>query len=448
MKETDMKKIVVAGAGAYHFAPAIFEDLFVKYRMPVEIWMVDADLDLAELSARGAQALAKCFNVEARFYYTTQLRKTLFSADAVIVCSDFLDDALWKMDYEALDEVGLGKQARLRGGLGGAMQTMRVLNFISDLAGAMQEDCNEGAPLILCESGYSGLPLARACECAQRMYGVRTLGLSGVTEQTRKRLAMYLEVKEPEMKIACAGLNGFSWVTEMTDKNGKDLIPRCMREMKEDYHEKLAAQYIDWYGAIPAGHRTTQFELLVDTEESPRRTVPPMSGVGLADSEVRKNELAKLTVYGPMRPEGLKAWGHMRTSGLNSVRPIEVLRALWGEGECSVESLCYPCDGAVPGVTLGRFVEGPAKITADGVQGIPTAMPIELEDVMEQLSLVNILYAQAGAEGDRRALREALEIDPALTGIDLLYAEGLLNEMMEKQKEFLPRFFEQESAVE
>ena len=42
-----MKKIVIAGAGAYHFAPAIFEDLFVRYRMPVEVWMVDADLDMA-----------------------------------------------------------------------------------------------------------------------------------------------------------------------------------------------------------------------------------------------------------------------------------------------------------------------------------------------------------------------------------------------------------------
>ena len=48
-----MKKIVIAGAGAYFFAPAIFEDLFVRFRMEAEYWMVDADLDMAELSARG-----------------------------------------------------------------------------------------------------------------------------------------------------------------------------------------------------------------------------------------------------------------------------------------------------------------------------------------------------------------------------------------------------------
>ena len=104
-----MKKIVIAGAGAYFFAPAILEDLFIRFRMEAEYWMVDADLDMAELSARGAQALARAFGVQARFYYTTQLQKATFSADAVILCSDFLDEEAWKKDFEALDEVGLGK---------------------------------------------------------------------------------------------------------------------------------------------------------------------------------------------------------------------------------------------------------------------------------------------------------------------------------------------------
>ena len=324
-----MRKIVVAGAGAYHFAPAIFEDLFVRYRMPAEIWMVDSDLDMAELSARGAQALARAFGVEARFYYTTQLKKAVFSADAVIVCADFLDEEAWKQDVDALNDVGLGKQARLRGGLGGAMQTLRSLDFIANLAEQMQEECPD-APLILCDSGYGGLQLGRACECAQRFCGVRTLGVSGVTEQTKKRLSLYLDVKEEDMLLTCAGLNGFSWVSQMRDtKKGADLIPRCMKEMQEDSREELSAQYIDWYGAIPAGPLVTQYEMLADTEKSPRKTVL-LSGVGLADYELRKRNLALLTVHGPMRPEGLKAWGQIRTSGLATARPVEILRALWG----------------------------------------------------------------------------------------------------------------------
>ena len=434
-----MKKIVIAGAGSYHFAPAIFEDLFVKGRMPVEAWMVDADLDMAELSARAAQSLARTFGVETRFYYSTQLKKTVFSADAVILCADFLDEEAWKQDLEALDNVGLGKQARLRGGIGGAMQTLRVLDFVADLAQQMSEECPD-APLILCDSGSSGIQMARACECAQRFYGVRTLGISGVTEQTKKRLALYLGENEAEMQMTCAGLNGFSWVTEMRDKKGRDLIPRCKKEMQEDSREQLAAQYIDWYDAIPAGERPMHYELLGDTELSPRKTVL-LSGVGLADYELRKRNLAMLTVYGPTTPKGLEAWSQIRNSGLTSVRPIEVLRALWGEDTCRVDNLCMPCDGAIPGVAPGRFVEGPAEVSASGVRGRACELPIELEDLMGQLSLTNVLYAEAGATGSRVALREAMEIDPALSGIDLLYTEGVLSDMMEAQKDRLKRFF-------
>ena len=434
-----MKKIVIAGAGAYHFAPAIFEDLFVRYRMPVEVWMVDADLDMAELSARGAQALARGFGCEARFYYTTQLKKCIFSADAVIFCADFLDEEAWNLDLKALEEVGLYKQARLRGGIGGAMQTMRVLDFITDLATQMAEECPD-APLIICDSGFGGVQLARACECAQRFCGVRTLGLSGVTEQTKKRLALYLNMKEEELDIVCAGLNNFSWVTRLCDKQGHDLMKRCKKEMQEDPREELSAQYIDWYDAIPAGARVMLYELLADTEKSPKKTVL-LSGIGLADYELRKRNLAMLAVQGPLTPKGVEAWGQIRLSGLSSARPIEVLRALWGEGDCHVDNLSMPCDGAVEGVAPGRFVECPAMVTKDGVRGEYTELPVELHDLMGQLSLVNVLYAEAASTGSRAALREALEIDPALMGIDLLYTEGVLSDMMEAQKEKLKRFF-------
>ena len=73
------------------------------------------------------------------------------------------------------------------------------------------------------------------------------------------------------------------------------------------------------------------------------------------------------------------------------------------------------------------------------VQGVE--LPVELHDLMGQLSLCNVLYAEAACSGSRVALREAMEIDPALTGIDLLYTEGVLSDMMEAQKDKLKRFF-------
>jgi len=166
-----------------------------------------------------------------------------------------------------------------------------------------------------------------------------------------------------------------------------------------------------------------------------------LSGVGLADYELRKRNLALLTVHGPLSPEGAKAWGQIRTSGLQTARPVEILRALWEGKTCRVNNLNMPCDGAVEGVAPGRFVECPAVIENGEVRGVPVQLPVELHDLMGQLSLVNVLYAEAAATGSRAALREAMEIDPALSGVDLIYTEGVLSDMMEAQKEKLKRFF-------
>ena len=72
---------------------------------------------------------------------------------------------------------------------------------------------------------------------------------------------------------------------------------------------------------------------------------------------------------------------------------------------------------------------------------IVPGLPVELHDLMGQLSLCNVLYAEAACSGSRVALREAMECDPALAGVDLLYTEGVLSDMMEAQKDKLKRFF-------
>ncbi|MBQ9008669.1 MAG: hypothetical protein IJ088_04980 [Clostridia bacterium] len=438
----DYRKIVIAGAGAYHFAPAILEDLFVRFRLPCEIWFVDADLDMAELTARAAQALARGFGTEARFYYTTQLKKAVFGSDAIIVCADFLDEAAWQSDCEMLSEIGLGKQVRLYGGLGGLMQSLRVGEFMAKLAEEMQDSCDPGARLILCDSSYGGMQAGRMADAMSTFYGIPTLALSGSSEVTGEKLSLYLEVPRESLHVVTAGLGAFQWVTELRDlRTGESLIPRCMKEMQEDSREELAAQYIDFYDAIPAGRHCMQYELLADTPLSPRRTVI-YSGVGAGDYELRKRNLALLTVHGPLSPKGSAAWGQIRTSGLTSVRPVEILQALWNpDKKAVVPNLGMPCDGAIGGVPGGRFVEGPAIIENGRVHGTRVQLPVELEDILAQISLCNRLYAEAAVSGNRDALREGLEIDPALTGIDLLYAEDVLERMMEKQKESLPRFF-------
>ena len=111
-----------------------------------------------------------------------------------------------------------------------------------------------------------------------------------------------------------------------------------------------------------------------------------------------------------------------------------------------VETINHPGSGDDDGWTERNLY---ITITAKTAKEMKTAYHFNrnqiaaLEELLEQLSLVNRLYAEAAATGSRNVLREALEIDPALTGIDLLYAESLVVDMLENQKEKYPRFFKE-----
>ena len=155
-------KMVIAGAGAYAFAPALLDDLFVRTRTDCELWLVEGDLDTAELTARAAQAVSRCMGLSTPIYYTSSLYQALPGADFVIFCQDFIDAQRWMDDQKRLDDIGLGRQMRTMGGIGGAIHALKCISLTMDAAERMQQVCPQ-ATLVLTTG-----PMARMAEAAQR----------------------------------------------------------------------------------------------------------------------------------------------------------------------------------------------------------------------------------------------------------------------------------------
>ena len=426
-------KIVIAGAGAYAFAPALLDDLFVKTRTDCELWLVEGDLDTAELTARAAQSIAKCLGIRTSIFYTSSLYQALPGADYVIFCQDFIDAKRWMDDQKKLDGIGLGKQMRTLGGVGGAVHALKCISLVMDTAERMQKVCPH-ATLILTTG-----PMARMAEAAQRFGGIRTLGMSSAPWQARRRIATELEISSEDIAtLECAGLPDFSFITRMEDAQGRDLIEKAVKAYEKNDFARLFVDLYDWYGALPADDQAWEF--MKDLIESPRLEQPPFYGVGWGDYNVRLSQLATIAVHGIVDKEGLEAWKAMqKTAGV--IRPMELVHALSGVKESlEVPALCAPNHSAVDAVSDGRFVQTRAVVSRDGVQQKKAALPLELEEQLDRVSAANILYARAGAEGDRLALREALEEDPSTDGIDLLYTLDVVEEMIESDKDALPRF--------
>lgn len=427
-------KIVIAGAGAYAFAPALLDDLFVKTRTNCELWLVEGDLNNAELTARAAQAVSKSMGLATPIFYTSSLYQALPGADYVIFCQDFIDPKRWMDDQKKLDEIGLGKQMRTMGGIGGAVHALKCISLVMDTAERMQEVC-PNATLILTTG-----PMARMAEAAQRFGGIRTLGLSSAPWQAKRRIATELEIRPEDIKVLeCAGLPDFSFITRMENAQGQDLIGKAVKAYEKNDFAKLFVDLYDWYGALPADDQAWEF--MKDLIESPRLEQPPFYGVGWGDYNVRLSQLATIAVHGILRKEGLEAWQAMQQSA-GVIRPMELVHTLCGMKESlNVPALCAPNSGAVEAVTDGRFVLTRALVSKEGIHQEHASLPLELEEQLDRVSAANILYARAGAEGDRLALREALEEDPSTDGIDLLYALDVVDEMLESDKDALPRFF-------
>ena len=464
-------KIVILGAGAYELAPALLDDLFVQYQTVCDLWIVDDSLDTAELTARAAQSLARAAALPARVFYTANPRKALPDADYVLWCHEAPDAADFARDLAALDAIGLGKQARPFGGIGGAMTTLREGGALADVCEEMTRVCPQAA-LIVCSG-----PVARLCELAQRSFGVRALGLCRAPYDAAKRCQDLLGLQDaPE--TPCAGTWGFAWALGCTS-GGRDCLDQVKErllqdaaqqrvrdreraaeeakaadaakpdadvrgslsgllqpQVKETRADLLSAQYVDWYDALPASG--LEWQMMQDTPESPRLTQLP--GVpGEADCELRLRHLASLAVHGPLKAEGRAALEAMRASA-GPLRPMRLVHALSGRVPALYEpGLIRPNDGAISCVPDGRFVLLPSVVSGPQLSAQPLPpFPMALEELLDRVTEANLLYAQAAAFGDRIALREALEADPALAGVDLLYALDTVDDMVAASA--LPRF--------
>ena len=69
----------------------------------------------------------------------------------------------------------------------------------------------------------------------------------------------------------------------------------------------------------------------------------------------------------------------------------------------------------------------------------PLTLPGELTELCAQIDEVNRLSAAAAA-GDREALRECVECDPALAGLDRLYVLDVAERMIAMHSDVLSRW--------
>ena len=100
-------------------------------------------------------------------------------------------------------------------------------------------------------------------------------------------------------------------------------------------------------------------------------------------------------------------------------------------------------DGELPDLPRSAVIE--SLLTLRGGKIVPHGieLPLPLAEMCEEIDAAGALAAQAAA-GDRMALRECVETDPALIGLDRLYLQDVVTRMVAMHSDVLGRLNDEE----
>lgn len=373
-----------------------------------------------------------------RALVSEDLPQVLEEADCVIYAGDCMPASRFRMDRDALagtseEDPGLSDQARVNGGLGGLMHALRGGNKVLDLCEEMTYACPDALVMNLAQ------PMGRICavfaDAGFRCYGLGPTPLRGANGL--EGLCHALHRKPATVTADIAGLPGFAFLLSLRDAaTGADLLPAAEEVARKGDLGRLARRWLDWYGALPMGKVTDHAEFLPAQPDFIPEAEPTF-GESVEQRKERILHMNTIASKGADSREGMMAQ-LVLLSKAPAQRPVQLALALLRGTDLRMAAVTRRNRGVLPQLENHAIIE--AELTMRAGEDVSTArrVPEALADTLRAVDETNRLVARAAA-GDRGALREAIETDPALDGLDRLYLQDVADKLIELHRDVLPR---------
>ncbi|MBQ6290243.1 hypothetical protein JRC49_11660 [Clostridiales bacterium FE2011] len=431
-------RIAMIGQDVPTLLPALLTDLlFAGAEANAEVTVEEGNPAMQELlQGYGEKIFAKA-GKGGTFQVFSEREKVLEGADCVIYAGDCQAASRFFQDRSALDsdeeeDPGLTDQARVNGGIEGLLHALRAGEVILKLCDDMDKYCPKALVINL------GQPVARTTAVFEdrgyRCYGMgRTpmRGANGIDNYAKR-----LQIRPENVQAVTAGLPGFAFLIEM--KDGKtDLLTKLKKAADNGELGSLARRWLGWWDAIPVGDVTDHAEFLPaqegfipderpefgETVEKRKERILYMNTVRDQGADSREGAMAQLLLLSKVPP----------------VRPMKLALALLRNETAEIPAVARKNGGTMPQLSPEAIIET-ALILKDGKQEMPAIrVPEALADILCEVDNANRLAAKA-AFGDREALREYVETDPALDGLDRLYCRDVVDALIRMHEDVLTRF--------
>ncbi len=459
-----MSRIVltVIGGGSVTWMPGLMRDVYMVDGIEGgEIRLVDPHTEHAAAVMDMLLTFNRLKNKDYRISIIDDRRKALDGADFVLcTMSPGSMDGFWN-DLEIPVKYGIHQPVSMTVGPCGISASLRTVPAAYELVEDMEEMC-PGAWLLNVTNPMS--TVTKAMNLAAK--NTKVIGMCHEFHSFPLFLEHILNIKPPEdmdpleflyrwlpregFDYTIAGINHFIFLTKAVYK-GEDMLPKIRQYCEEhpEFDKAIIPSTGPWVNRCAAKFALCrQFGYLpIPGDRHLVEFYPSLcnirNGYGMkygitkttVDKRIHMKEAGYAYIGKLARGEEQLSW---KPSGEEMVSIIKAII-----NKTTVTSIVnMPNMGQIANLPKDRIVETFAEISAEGVRPVFAGdLPRPIATLCRLHSDVHEITVKAALEGSRSLFIEALGLDPSSGGADFSELPNLADELLEANRQYLPRFF-------
>jgi len=458
-------KIVCIGAGSYSFGVTTLVTLLRSDTLKgSQLVLVDQNESHLEIMHAFAEWLNDVWESHMQISAYTHHHDGLQDADFVINAIEVGPrEGLWESDYRIPLKYGVRQPYAENSGPGGFAHAARNIMPILEIAWDMETLC-PNAWLI----NFTN-PMQRICAAVHRHSKIKVIGLchqlGAGYAMIGKAMAADFGINVPpnftsthaspkyasgmiatgfqaheKIKVTAAGVNHFTWMLALRDRQtGDDLYPRfrqCWEDLPQTF-EPLTRRVFNTFGLFP-----------IPGDEHLCEYLPWMSDPITKPWERFDLELYEWQVHSQERDD---KWDELKAAIETHENPdrfvpiysegaLEVIENILKDSNLLWEAVNIPNKRQIPNLPVGSIIELPGLLNADGATGLPVGpLPEGIAELLRREITISHLTVDSVVNGDRQLALQALLLDPVIRDMDA--AQQILEEYLLTYRKHLPSFW-------
>ena len=435
----DGLKIAIIGGGS-SYTPEIIEG-FIKraYELPIkEIYLVDVKDGEEKLNTVGslAKRMVEKAGLGIDIKLTLDRREALKDADFVTTqfrvggLAARANDERFPLKYEVLGQETTGP--------GGFAKALRTIPVILDICKDMKELCPEA--WLINFTNPSGL----VTEAVLKYTDIKCIGLCNVPIHMKMDISSMLEADSKDIFVEFAGLNHLVWGRKVWHK-GMDVTRLVLEKlqngaeltMKNITDLKWPKEFLNALNMIPCPYH--RYYYMTDRLLKEEKELAAKDGKGTRAEQVKAIEDRLFELYKDPNLNVKPAELEKRGGAYYSDAAVSLISAIYNDKK-EIHTVNTRNNGIIKGIPDDAVIEVNCMIDSRGAAPLRLTehLPPEVLGLIQGVKAYEILAVEAAVKGDRNKALLALSNHPLVPSVEA--AEGLLKDLLDINKEYLPQF--------